>query len=304
MIVVTHESCCDYRTPGHPDKPARVRRAITRLRAEPEGSLGWETASLASVAQAARAHQASMLARLEEPAPFDPDTPSHPDIQRHALQAAGGAILAMRCALAGQPAFSLLRPPGHHATPERSMGFCYLNNLAIAVLEALASSVAKVAVLDFDVHHGNGTEEIMFERPGCLFCSVHEFPGYPGTGCQSRGNCLNFPQAHRTPRATYRRALEDALDRIAEFDPALIAVSAGFDAYRGDPLGHQLLEAEDFFWLGSSLRQIRRPFFSSLEGGYSADLPDLIRHYLAGCAGWPVPREADPPSDPRSEMGT
>jgi acetoin utilization deacetylase AcuC-like enzyme len=193
---------------------------------------------------------------------------------------------ALKAARAGKMTFSLMRPPGHHATPNRAMGFCYLNSVAIAVLEALATGAKRVAVYDFDVHHGNGTEAILLNRPGAAFFSIHQYPCYPGTGTANVGkNCFNYPVEPFTPRAEYRKVLTGALHDLKEFKPDLVAVSAGFDAYAHDPIANETLEAEDFHWLGHSLGKLGVPVFSLLEGGYSDALPELIFAYLKGLAG-------------------
>ncbi len=193
---------------------------------------------------------------------------------------------ACKAALNGETVFSLMRPPGHHATRNKSMGFCYLNNVAIATLDALANGVKRVAVLDFDTHHGNGTEDILVNQAGVEFFSIHQHPDYPHTGASNAGrNCFNYPIVPGTPRLTYRAKLAMALDDLRSFHPDLIAVSAGFDAYVRDPLADGTLLPEDFYWLGQSLRAMNVPFFSLLEGGYSKDLPELIFAYLKGIAG-------------------
>jgi acetoin utilization deacetylase AcuC-like enzyme len=166
------------------------------------------------------------------------------------------------------------------------MGFCYLNSLAIAVLEARSRGIERVAVLDFDVHHGNGTEDILMNQKGVMFASVHQLPCYPGTGGTNVGdNCFNFPLRPFTQREPYRGTLSEALARVVSFDPQMIAVSAGFDAYAKDNIAQQTLEAEDYHWLGGELRKCGIPFFSVLEGGYSDDLPELILAYLQGVNG-------------------
>ena len=166
------------------------------------------------------------------------------------------------------------------------MGFCYLNSIAIAVLEALATGAKRVAVYDFDVHHGNGTEAILLNKSGAAFFSIHQYPCYPGTGTANVGkNCFNYPVAPFTPRPEYRKVLARALDDLKKFKPDLVAVSAGFDAYAHDPIANETLEAEDFHWLGELLRKLGVPMFSLLEGGYSGDLPDLILACLKGLAG-------------------
>jgi acetoin utilization deacetylase AcuC-like enzyme len=141
----------------------------------------------------------------------------------------------------------------------------------------------RVAVFDFDVHHGNGTEAILVNRPGVAFFSVHLYPFYPGTGAANAGNnCFNYPVEPGTPREAYRAVLERALGDLKNYRPDLLAVSAGFDAYVRDPLGGGVLEVEDFHRLGQSLRSLGVPMFSLLEGGYSKDLPELILAYLEG----------------------
>ena len=259
---------------------------MDQLRRQTELSVEWVQPKAAADASILRAHTAAHLARLSEPVDFDGDTPYFPGISEHARRSAGGALAVMELARAGKTAFSLMRPPGHHATRDTSMGFCYLNSIAIAALAALASGVKRVAVLDFDVHHGNGTEAILLDQPGAAYFSVHQFPCYPGTGAKNAGrNCFNYPVGPATPRRDYRAVLTSALEQLKKFRPELVGVSAGFDAYVGDPLAAEKLEAEDFQWLGSSIRSLGVPAFSILEGGYSDELPKLICAYLQGLTG-------------------
>jgi acetoin utilization deacetylase AcuC-like enzyme len=234
-----------------------------------------------------RAHSKEHISRVKAAArDFDGDTPAHPDIFAHALRGVGGALQALKTARAGESAFCLLRPPGHHAMRDRAMGFCYLSSIAIAALEALATGTKNIAVFDFDVHHGNGTEAILLNQPHSLFYSIHQHPCYPGTGTSNVGdNCFNSPVAPRTPREIYRKVLSNALAELKKQKPALVAVSAGFDAYARDPIAQETLEAEDFHWLGKSIRDLGIPAFSILEGGYSDDLPELILAYLKGIEG-------------------
>ena len=189
--------------------------------------------------------------------------------------------MATDLALAGERAFSLMRPPGHHATGGQAMGFCYLNQIAIAALAAKARGTDRVAIWDFDAHHGNGTEAILHGRDGFLFTSVHQFPGYPGTGTASFDNCHNWPVAPRTPRKQHMAALRESLDAAIAFQPGLVLVSAGFDAYAQDPLTAMTLETEDFATLGRWLRESGLPAAAILEGGYSLDLPLLIDAFLS-----------------------
>ena len=166
------------------------------------------------------------------------------------------------------------------------MGFCYLNSIAIAALEAEASGFKRVAVFDFDVHHGNGTEEILLDRDNLAFFSIHQYPCYPGTGRQNLGfNCFNFPVAPATPESGIPCRAAAGIRCAETFQAGCLAVSAGFDAFRGDPLAQETLEAEDYQWLGETVRSLGIPAFSVLEGGYSDELPELIFAYLRGLAG-------------------
>ncbi len=285
--IITDERCAGYHRAGHPERPQRVLGSLEFLRGQTELPLEWLEPATVSDDVILRAHTREHLARVTEAADaFDGDTPAHPEIAVHARRSVGAALRTLACARAGQTAFSLIRPPGHHATRDRAMGFCYLNNMAIAALEATATGAKKVAVYDFDVHHGNGTEDILLNHPQAAFFSIHQSPCYPGSGTGNVGrNCFNYPVAPSTPRAEYRRVLQRALDDLAAAQPDLIGVSAGFDAYARDPLADETLEAEDFHWLGESFRKLGIPVFSLLEGGYSSDLPKLIFAYLKGLAG-------------------
>jgi len=284
--IITDARCTEYHQAGHPERPQRVAKTVERLKAQKELALEWAEPLAVEDAVILRAHTIEHLHRVEIASePFDADTLNHPKIAEHARRSIGGALHAMKLAREGGQAFSLLRPPGHHATRDRVMGFCYLNSIAIAVLAARAAGVKRVAVFDFDVHHGNGTEAILHKQEGCAFFSIHQFPAYPGTGEKSFDNCHNYPVAPSAPRETWRKATEKALTDLKAFKPDLIGVSAGFDAYKRDPLCQQQLETEDFQWVGESLRKIGTPFFSVLEGGYSNDLPEIVLAYLKGVAG-------------------
>lgn len=287
MKIITDERCTEYSAPGHPERPARVAKSLEKLRAQEELMIAWAAPLEVKEETILRAHTKSHLAHVKDPsADFDGDTPAYPKIYEHALRSIGGALHALQAARNGETAFSLLRPPGHHATQERAMGFCFLNSIAIAALEAQATGSRKVAVYDFDVHHGNGTEAILLNKPDTAFFSIHQHPCYPGTGTKNIGNnCFNYPVAPQTPREEYRKVLRRALDDLAKFKPDLIGVSAGFDAYSRDPIAQETLEAEDFYWMGQEIRKLGIRVMSILEGGYSRDLPDLIFAYLRGLEG-------------------
>jgi acetoin utilization deacetylase AcuC-like enzyme len=286
MKVITDERCTGYRMPGHPERPERISATLKKLREQDDLAITWAKPAKVEDDVLLRAHTKEHLERLQQEVDFDGDTPYLPGIPDFARASAGAGLEAMRTAKAGETVFSLMRPPGHHATQNRAMGFCYLSNMAIAVLEAVATGAKRVAVYDFDVHHGNGTEAVLLNKPNSVFISIHQFPCYPGTGGRNVGNnCFNYPVPPQTPRVDYRHVLESALEHLKDFKPDLVGVSAGFDAYARDPLAEETLEAEDYHWLGESLRKLGVPVFSLLEGGYSDDLPELIFAYLNGLEG-------------------
>lgn len=285
MLILHDPRCADYGSAMRPEQPARVTRSASHLQAA-HAEWTWRVPAEGSVTDDVLrlAHTAALLKRLEAPRDFDADTPYFPDIAQHARRAVAAALEAARHALTEQkPVFSLMRPPGHHATATQAMGFCYLNQIAITALFAQKQlGAAKVAVWDFDAHHGNGTEAIFQGQTNVFFASVHQYPGYPGSGTQDHGpHIRNWPVAPRTPRVDHMAALRASLDAVVSFGPDLILVSAGFDAYARDPITSMTLEREDFATLGRWLRETARPAAALLEGGYHEDLPLLIDAFLS-----------------------
>jgi len=284
MIVFYDSRCTEYARPGHPERPQRIAHTAPLLE-DRHPDWEWRTPQRASESALLRAHSREHVAQIKAATEdFDADTPAYPDIYDHALRSAGAAIDAARAALDGNRAFSLMRPPGHHATRDQAMGFCYFNNIAIAALDALENGANRVAIWDFDAHHGNGSEAIVAGNPRIAFASIHQFPAYPGTGGKSFDQIDNYPVAPGTPRAEHFDLAIRALQKLLRFKPDLLLVSAGFDAYADDPLVQMTLEREDFAHFGERLGQIGIPAAAILEGGYSNDLPELIDAFLTAWA--------------------
>jgi acetoin utilization deacetylase AcuC-like enzyme len=285
VIIFYDERCAEYSASGHPERPARVLATARHLQLT-HNDWQWRQPSGASEEMLLLAHSSGHLDRVRAPThDFDADTPGYPGILAHSARATGAACAVATASLDGDRAFSLMRPPGHHATRDQAMGFCYFNHIAVAALHALEQGAKRVAIWDFDAHHGNGTEAIIAGHPRIAFASVHQFPGYPGTGTRSLGKIHNFPVRPFTSRTEHCKAVERALSCLLEFQPELILASAGFDAFVGDPITQMSLEMEDFALFGGWLRQTAIPAGAILEGGYSDQLPELIDAFLSSWEG-------------------
>lgn len=273
--------------PGHPERADRYFAASTALAAERFGALERRTPPQASRAALARVHKAAFIDAIFAASPddgmvrLDPDTTMGPHSLDAALRAAGGGVAAVDAIFAGEAdnAFVLARPPGHHAPPDRAMGFCLFNSAAIAAMHARAAHGAKrVAVVDFDVHHGNGTEEAFWHDEFAFYASSHEWPQYPGTGrATDRGafdTIVNAPLPTGASGEDFRKAWgERLLPALDAFAPDVIVISAGFDAHRADPVGGLRLTEPDFAWVTSEVMGVARArcggrIVSLLEGGY------------------------------------
>lgn len=284
-FTIFHDpACAGYRAPHHPERPERVTRTADHLKRTLPG-LAWRTTEVAAKRDAMLAHTERHWERLTVPEDFDGDTAWHEGIREIALSATGQALGAMRTALGGSPAFALMRPPGHHATADQAMGFCYLNHVAIAARAALVEGCERVAIWDFDVHHGNGTEAIVLGDEGIRFASVHQHPAYPGTGSSSQRNVRNDPLPPGTRAELHMQALRESWEWLMEWKPGLLLVSAGFDAYARDPLAQMRLEGENYATLGGWLHEANEadvPVAAVLEGGYSEELPQLVEAFVRG----------------------
>jgi acetoin utilization deacetylase AcuC-like enzyme len=286
VAVYTHAACLAHDTgPDHAERPARLLAVTEALFTAFPGTLDWREAPRASRGDLLRVHEASLLHTVLETRPaervmLDPDTVLSAASAEAALRAAGAAVAAVDFVLAGDGmrAFCAVRPPGHHATADTAMGFCLFNNIAIAAAHALAMhGLERVAIADFDVHHGNGTQAIFEQDPRVLFASSHQSPLYPDTGYANErgvGNILNAPLPPQADSQAFRATwTHDLLPALDAFRPQLLLVSAGFDAHRRDPLAQLQLEADDYAWLTAGLRAIADRhasgrIVSTLEGGY------------------------------------
>ena len=280
LTLIYDQVATEFGQDYHPERPARLINTEAYL-LDKHPDWVWIKPRLATEEEVFRAHRPKHLERLRLPLDFDADTPYYPGIEEHARRAAGAAIGAVDVALRGKKAFALMRPPGHHATPTQAMGFCYLNSIAIAAHYALATGCERVGIWDFDAHHGNGTEEIVFGNRRIRFTSVHQYPGYPGTGTESTGNVFNWPIAPNSDPQEHSSAVHQALDHLIDFNPDMLLVSAGFDAFAGDPLTEMTLERAHFANFGRQLRATGIQAAAVLEGGYSRELPILVEIFLA-----------------------
>ena len=287
-LLFSHEACLAHDPgPGHPESPARLRAVQAALSASMFAGLERREAPRASLDDLALAHPRAHAERLLAAVPVsgsravDADTMLSPGSGEAALRAAGAVVAAVDAVIAGaaRNAFCAVRPPGHHAEAATAMGFCLFNNVAIGALRARAAhGLRRVAVVDFDVHHGNGTQAILEGDADFFFASTHQMPLYPGTGDPAErgvaGNVVNAALRPHADGAEFRRVMaRQVLPALDAFAPELVLISAGFDAHRRDPLAALDLETEDYGWVTSEIaavagRHAGGRIVSSLEGGY------------------------------------
>lgn len=305
--LFTHPACLEHDTGrGHPESPARLRAVLAGLQGPDFAALDRREAPKATLEQLRLVHDAAYVDAVFAAVPShgyaraDQDTTLSPASGDAALRAAGAVCAGVDAVIGAEVtnAFCAVRPPGHHAEPDQAMGFCFFNNIAIGALHARhRHGLRRIAVIDFDVHHGNGTQAAFWDDADLFYASTHQWPLYPGTGARSeigQGNILNLPQAPFSGSKEFRAAIADEiLPALARFRPELVMISAGFDAHAADPLANLSLDEEDFAWATRQLAEVARQhagsrLVSALEGGYDLDAlaASARAHVLAlmGCS--------------------
>lgn len=300
-LIVYSDRYLDHAAEDHPERPDRLRAIVQGLK-ESGLALTWIEPRPATLDEIRLLHTAEHVRFVQEACRrgmwMDADTYATPASYEVAVLAAGGVLTAVEKALAGKhkTAFCAVRPPGHHATPTQAMGFCLFNNVAIAARFIQKRGLTRVMIVDFDVHHGNGTQDAFYDDDTVLYLSTHRYPFYPGTGAadergsgKGAGYTVNLPFPSQTPPEEFVRTYRSVVgEAIRQFRPEFILVSAGFDAYVNDPIGGLNLRPEDYYEITRVLMDAKVPVLSALEGGY--DLDGLRRCVLEHVRGLIPPR--------------
>lgn len=288
-LIISHKDCLSHIEPtGHPEQVMRLLEVVKRLKFEEFKNLIWKEAPIATNEQILLGHSKKYVEFIENIQKsnhithLDADTYFGKGSLNAAKRGVGANISAVNAVMSGEfnNAFSAIRPPGHHAETEKAMGFCIFNNVAIAAKYAIENhKLKRVAVVDFDVHHGNGTQEILWDDPNVLFVSTHQMPLWPGSGTHeehgNHQNILNIPIQANTDGPAFRQKFDEIiLPRLDSYKPEILIISAGFDAHYKDPLANIELMTEDYEWITHRLCDIADEhadgrLISSLEGGYN-----------------------------------
>jgi acetoin utilization deacetylase AcuC-like enzyme len=305
-LYLSHEACLNHVTPpGHPERPDRLRAVEEALTEERFALLDRDLAPEGDLDLVTLCHNEHYVTELRHMAPtsglvyLDGDTSMSPGTWEAVMRGVGGAVKATEAVMSGshQNAFVAVRPPGHHAEINKAMGFCFFDNVAIAARHAQRKfGIERAAIVDFDVHHGNGTQDIFWADKSVMYCSTHQMPLFPGTGARGeRGDhdtIVNAPLAAENGSLEFRRAFENLiLPQLTKFSPELVIISAGFDAHYRDPLASLNLRAEDFGWVTRKLMDLADQtaggrVVSVLEGGYDLQgLQESVAAHVAALTG-------------------
>jgi acetoin utilization deacetylase AcuC-like enzyme len=309
-LIYSHEACLEHRPgPGHPESPERLRAVLAALRAPEFSHLAWREAPMGTREQLSLIHDPDFVDQVHEIAPRSGyvtldagDTVMSSGSLEAVMRCVGAACAGVDDVLNGDAdnVFCATRPCGHHAEPDRAMGFCIFNQAAIAAAYAMEiHKLDRVAVVDFDVHHGNGTQAAFFDRPGLFYASSHQSPFYPGTGARNETgvahNIVNVPLPRGCDSAYFRdKIVAEMLPAIRDFNPELLIISAGFDAHALDPLAGLQLQDDDYYWITRELMKIADDccggkVVSILEGGYSLEaLQSATTAHLRAMQGKPA----------------
>ena len=280
MKIFYSPKCLDYIELASPELPGRVREIVKHLQGKDYELVEPQPATEADIL---RVHTPRLIEQVKTTDNLDIEELGTNNIYDFALLSAGSAWqAAAQTAKEGSFTFSLMRPPGHHAGRDFNSGFCYFNNLAVAV-SGLLKKLNRVAILDLDCHHGNGTQDIFLGHKQVIYVSLHQSPLYPGTGLTNEQNCFNYPLPAKTAETGYLEALASAIRNIYDFKPQILGLSVGFDTYKHDPLTDIDLEIESYKKIASAINELKIPTFAVLEGGYNQqELPLCFESFVMG----------------------